>query len=80
MYVQIVWGRWRHPLLMKLFFQIICRVFPQELFLHLHNSVLHPCTEYVKTMLKSTSNPQVEFKGSVKSLLKNLYYVIKLPC
>ena len=33
-------------------------------------------------MLKCTSNPQVEFKGNVKYLLKNLYYVyvIKVPC
>ena len=35
--------------------------------------------EYVENMLKSSSNPQVEFKGNVKYLLKNLYYV-KLPC
>ena len=35
--------------------------------------------EYVENMLKSSSNLQVEFKGNVKYLLKNLYYVIKLP-
>ena len=36
--------------------------------------------EYVENMLKSSSNPQAEFKGNVKYLLKNLYYVMKLPC
>ena len=32
--------------------------------------------EYVENMLKSFSNPQVKFKGNVKYLLKNLYYVV----
>ena len=36
--------------------------------------------EYVEDMLKSSSNPQVEFKGNGKYLLKNFYYVIKPPC
>ena len=36
--------------------------------------------EYVENMLKSSSNLQVEFKGNMKYLLKNLYYVMKLPC
>ena len=35
--------------------------------------------EYVEAMLKSSSNPQVEFKGNGKYLLKNFYYVIKPP-
>ena len=36
--------------------------------------------EYVEIIQKSSSNSQAEFKGNVKYLLKNSYYVIKLPC
>ena len=69
---------WRPPLLMKLFFQICREIFPH----HLKFYVVSVYIEYVENMLKSTSNPQVEFKGNAKYLLKKLYYihVIKLSC
>ena len=54
-----------------------------EILLHRNGSkfcVTSVYDEYVGNMLKSSSNPQVEFKGNVKYLLKNLQYVIKLPC
>ena len=56
---------------------------PGEIFLHHNGSKFHVASmydEYVENMLKSSSNPQAEFKGNVKYLLKNLYYVMKLPC
>ena len=72
--MQIAWWRWRSPLLMELFFQI-CRVFPKEIFLHCSKfHVASVYNEYVESMLKSTSNPQAEFKGNIKYLLKNFYY------
>ena len=48
------------------------KTFIERPFASVHN-------KYVENMLTSSSNPQVEFKGNVKYLLKNLY-VIKLLC
>ena len=43
--------------------------------------MLYPCIEYVENMLKSTSNPQVEFKGNAKYLLKKciIYMLLNFP-
>ena len=48
------------------------KTFIERPFASVHN-------KYVENTLTSSSNPQVEFKGNVKYLLKNLY-VIKLLC
>ena len=42
--------------------------------------MLHPCIEYVKNILKSTSNPQVEFKCEISPTTNINIFPCDRPC